>query len=287
MAVLLSGDSVLSRAGTRPWLWFNILSIDAPLVAIAWQVWFARCFQVTLSPVVVVTLALTVWMIYAADRLLDVRHSGNAELATDRHRFHREHAGSILVGVGLCFISLSLSAMMLSPMLLRDGLALSAVVLVYFLSVHLLPGVMAGLCPKEMAVGIVFALGTALAPCAQLQHSRELILPVSLFACLCFLNCSAIEVWEGSDVTKCYSSSTHFFTLWLVQHLRLLATLVAIAGVIALVVSRVHAVFAAIIVSALAFVWLDVERERLSPDLLRVLTDAALLSPVLLLPGLH
>ena len=36
--------------------------------------------------------------------------------------------------------------------------------------------------------------------------------------------------------------------------------------------------------SAIAFVWLDRSRLRLSPDALRVLADAALLSPIFFLP---
>ena len=77
----------------RPlWIWPNLLSLDAPLVALAWfwifkQVWLVRYHQPTLPWF----LALAVWCIYVADRLMDSRgkrrESGSAPL---RHRFHRQ-----------------------------------------------------------------------------------------------------------------------------------------------------------------------------------------------------
>jgi hypothetical protein len=39
--------------------------------------------------------------------------------------------------------------------------------------------------------------------------------------------------------------------------------------------------------SALGFLWLDVEREHLPINLVRVLADVPLLSPLILLLGLH
>jgi hypothetical protein len=65
--------------------------------------------------------------------------------------------------------------------------------------------------------------------------------------------------------------------------MRLVSVLIAIAGLIFFTALPVHMVFAAIFVSALAFLWLDAERDRLSADLLRVLADVPLLSPLLLL----
>ncbi len=56
---------------TRLWLWPNLLSLDAPIVAVLWQILFARCFQVPVDALAALLLLLTVWLIYAADRTLD------------------------------------------------------------------------------------------------------------------------------------------------------------------------------------------------------------------------
>jgi hypothetical protein len=60
--------------GAQPvWLWMNLLSLDAPLVALVWQDLLARCYGTLLLPAGRTVLGLTVWAIYIADRLMDVR----------------------------------------------------------------------------------------------------------------------------------------------------------------------------------------------------------------------
>src|SRR5580693_2859359 len=72
------------------WLWFNLLSLDAPLIALVWQDFLARCYPTLLLPVGRGALGLTVWAVYLADRLLDVRHVASA-IESSRHRFYRRH----------------------------------------------------------------------------------------------------------------------------------------------------------------------------------------------------
>lgn len=287
MPVLLSGATPSARTRARPWLWFNLLSIDAPLVAVAWQLLFARCFRIAIAPLSVATLGMTVWMIYAADRLLDVRDGKVMPFTTERHRFHRDHAGGISLAVVLCFVALLFTATRLNPALLRNGLVLSVVVALYFGAIHLVPKWISGLYPKEMAVGVVFALGAALAPWSRLHQSGPFVVPVVLLALLCFLNCAAIETWEWRRLGGLGSSRPHIISLWLVTHFRVLAGLIAFVGLALFILSSAHTVFAAVIVSALAFLWLDLKRDRLSINLLRVLADVPLLSPLLLLVRLH
>ena len=68
-AVPIRAESASEPA--RIWLWPNLLSLDAPLVAVVWQVMFARCFQVPVDTVAAALLLLTVWLVYSADRTLD------------------------------------------------------------------------------------------------------------------------------------------------------------------------------------------------------------------------
>lgn len=48
-----------------PWLWPNLLSLDAPVVAVAWQWLFARVFGADLPAVFHLILGLSVWCIWA------------------------------------------------------------------------------------------------------------------------------------------------------------------------------------------------------------------------------
>ena len=61
------------------WLYPNLLSLDAPLVAVAWLHVFARTWRLDYHPwEAYVTLGLAVWVIYVADRLLDVSMLGGS-----------------------------------------------------------------------------------------------------------------------------------------------------------------------------------------------------------------
>src|SRR5579864_3623593 len=75
---------------SRPWLWPNLLSLDAPIVALLWQILFTRCFRAPLNPVASALLAFAVWLIYVADRTLDVQGAA-CEPLTSRHLFYRLH----------------------------------------------------------------------------------------------------------------------------------------------------------------------------------------------------
>src|SRR5262245_62998456 len=80
------GSSLPTR--THFWLWPNLLSLDAPAVALLWQVFFVRCFHASVGAESAVLLGVAVWLIYAADRMLDAwRGAGKSA----RHEFYRRH----------------------------------------------------------------------------------------------------------------------------------------------------------------------------------------------------
>jgi hypothetical protein len=137
----------------------------------------------------------------------------------------------------------------------------------YFAAVHLLPLRW----PKEAAVAVLFALGASLAVWTRVRTAWD-VLTVLLFCCLCWINCLAIEQWEHEGEQGSHRWPVGAF-----------AAGVALVAVLLLSEQRPILGFAEA-ASALAFVWLDRSRLRLSPDALRVLADVALLSPIFFLP---
>jgi hypothetical protein len=73
------------------WLWINVLSLDAPLVAVIWQAALARVHRVVLQPGCYIALGLAVWVIYMADRVIDSFGKTEGCLLTARHVFYRRH----------------------------------------------------------------------------------------------------------------------------------------------------------------------------------------------------
>jgi len=257
----LHNKGVDTPAPTRLWLWPNLLSLDAPVVAVLWQVFFARCFHVPIEPAAVVLLLLTVWLIYAADRTLDAR---KGDCHSPRHEFYRRHWKTLLpVWCAALALAAWLAVEWLPARLFLRGAILLGVVAVYFGLVHL----GRRRWPKEAAVGVLFALGASLIAWNRVQTAADAA-TILLFSGLCWMNCVAIEKWETGDA--------HWSP-------RVAAVLLGgIAGV--LLYAHRPMLGGAEMASAFAFVWLGRARPRLSADVVRVLADVALLSPVLFLP---
>lgn len=81
------------------WLWFHVLSLEAPLVAVLWQRALAYAHGIRLTPLLDVGLALACWVIYVIDRTLDT-FSVKAGAPLDlRHAFYQRHRCILMGGV--------------------------------------------------------------------------------------------------------------------------------------------------------------------------------------------
>ncbi len=162
-----------------------------------------------------------------------------------------------------------------------------AAVTVYLVIVHTAPERLRRLWPKEVAVGVLFTLGTCLATWSLAGDvvatglRQTLITPALLFAALCSLNCIAIEFWEWRRGEK--TATIHPLTAWVGKRLPWLALAIAASSLVLLPFEPPRPVFMAALLSAGTFAWLSTRSDSLPLDTLRLLADAALLSPVLLL----
>ena len=110
----------------------NILSIDVATGAVCCAAWFAVLFEVNLRPYALISLGLTVWIIYTIDHLLDARKV-KEPASTDRHRFHQENF-TLLFGVVVLAIVLDLFfVFFIRRIVFQSGIILSCIMVVYFL----------------------------------------------------------------------------------------------------------------------------------------------------------
>src|ERR1700679_1878644 len=96
-------------------LW-HLLSLDAPTVAALWTWFIARANHIHLPPSSILAMAVAVWMLYAADRLMDARlmdtrlmdtrqmntslhKPAPSEELEARHYFHHRHRTAFLTGI--------------------------------------------------------------------------------------------------------------------------------------------------------------------------------------------
>ncbi len=246
------------------WLWPNLLSLDAPAVAVIWQLLFARSFQVRVPWPATVLLAACVWMIYVADRLLDAIAS---RPSTARHFFHRSHFRSFLLCFGLCALgAFGLLSTKIDSGVRSAGVPMAAAMAAYFTLVHAAPRAWRKLWPKELAIAILFALGTCLPVYAEAPGAGPAMLPpLALFASLCWINAVAIDRWERKQAA-----------VWLVP-----LALTASGFALALSLSGHLWLYCAAASAAASLAWLTQRREHIPLDQRRVLADAVLAAPAL------
>jgi hypothetical protein len=88
---------------------FNLLNLDVVVGAVISALYFAKLLAAKVNVFGILALGLTVWIIYTADRLLDVKKM-SATPTSERHKFHQKNYNilffllvivTILVGISI------------------------------------------------------------------------------------------------------------------------------------------------------------------------------------------
>jgi hypothetical protein len=269
------------EASVPLWLWPNLLSLDAPLVAVLWQGFLAHRFSLPLRPAGRLVLGLTVWAIYLLDRLMDARKPPVKECDEPaRHRYYRRRFKPMAALLAAVVVADAWIAILwLRPAILRGGLIPLAGVLAYLAIFHLWSHSVK--IPKEISAAVLFTAGTFLTawttiPCLSLAW------PAVAFFVLCLANMIAIEAWEWRELrneSPALHRPLHPLTRWLA---RTYLFWVPVAVVVCVLKGR-NEWYTSIAVSAGACALLFWFGRRLSLEARRALVDGVLLSPILFL----
>lgn len=180
------------------WMIPHYLGLDAVAVAVVWQAAATRHLHTQTKWSGVLALALSVFCIYLGDRLRDSFFIDAR--ARPRHLFVRSHR-TLLVCVFLAALAAgaTLAAYLVWWPVLRSGLALTPLILLYFAYTHIRGEFTEGGWLKECTVGFVFSAGVFLAPVLRAEAWNATALCMALgFAILCTLNCLAIAWYENA-----------------------------------------------------------------------------------------
>ena len=276
--VKLQPAETLSATWRPSWLarW-HLLSLDAPTVAVTWTCFVAHAAHVRLPPAVPAAMFLAVWIVYAADRLLDGISS--TDISEARHRFHHRHRRQFiatLIAAATLLIPLTLAIPLPD---LKQYLGLAALFLLWFGAVHLHNSRL----PKELLPGF-FCAAAAFIPVWQTAGFRHFALPALLYCVLITLNCWCIYSWEHDDSTNAHIS-TRLGLRWLKEfHI---ATVLTSLGALPFVEPALAPIFLAIALSAMLLIGLNHLRPRLDPTTLRAAADLVLLTPLLFMASLR
>ncbi|HEY1422273.1 MAG TPA: hypothetical protein VGF20_02385 [Candidatus Acidoferrum sp.] len=269
------------------WMWWNLLSLDAPSVAVLWAVLFARASGTHLPFAESMALGFSVWTVYVCDRLLDSWRISDSPVLQARHRFCHQHTSSFVAALLLAAGYLAWIVSQLPRQEVTNGVKVAAVIAAYLLCVHAKAGRLARYVPKEIFVGIVFAVGTTLSVWSQARHySWFFLVQSSLFAILCTLNCASIEYWETESVRSSWWSSPNLLMRLAGSRLNSLylgaAGSALLAAMFFYTLLQSPSVLLAVAAGALSLLLINCKSADLSKDALRVLADAALVVPAIL-----
>lgn len=251
-----------SRKNETPclWQWPNVLGIDAALIAVSWY-WLQLPAEKALPGMPALVLALSVWLTYLADRLLDVRKKNYREINSLRHRFVFRHAKILWIfwSILLLFnLAIALSSLG-KPQLMR-GLLLLLATLIYIFTAQKLKSTQ---WIKEFAVGVIFTAGIVIF-LEYLPKWSMLLMLVLLFTG----NCLVVSETERLKETNPRQRLTRIRMLTIAT----------------LSVASILATFTApIALSALLLIWgIYLWHHKLSLETARIVTDVSLLIPPLL-----
>lgn len=133
---------------------FNLLSLDVALGAIISALYFSKLLIIKPGVYSIITLGLTVWTIYTADRLLDVRNA-KGPATTDRHKFHQRYQSKLWFSIVLVVLIIAALLFMLPTAVFMGGILLAVMTGLYlFLHNKLLV--------KEFVIAILYTIGILL-----------------------------------------------------------------------------------------------------------------------------
>lgn len=276
------------NGGNTPplWLWPNLLGLDAPAVAVSWQLLFSRVFGTGFPIVLHLILGLSVWCIYLADRLYDTVRTDEAVAGTGRLIFTRRHFKPLAVALGIASAAnLALIIRYVPEKLILSGLVTAFLLGIYY-AIRLGGGArLVSLIPREILCGMLFSLGCVITPHAYAAPGTaglQFWLAAAFFGFACSANCILISIWEREEDLAANDQSFATASPRIVRHIGAAIVLIGACS-LALAYSSSWGIHLAVALSACAQSIVLHFDDRLSKPMLRVLGDAVLLTPLLFL----
>lgn len=178
----------------------NALSLDVVAGAVISTLFFARLLAVKMPTEIMVTLALAVWTIYTFDHLWDAYRSKHPML-TFRHQIHQKHFRKLAFMTVLSLLTGLFLMQGLPGTTISYGIAISLMVLFYFLITGWLSTTT--IYHKEILIALIYTGGVLVGPLSLRHHPispTEVVLMVQ-FLLLAFVNLLIFAYYE-SDIDR-------------------------------------------------------------------------------------
>ena len=270
----------MSKAIARAYQLVSILSLDVVAGAVVCALFFIKVLhtQITYS---LIPLALTVWIIYTTDHLLDARRIGH--LATSpRHMFHQLHFNKLRVAILLVGMLDLLSLLFVTRAVVMGGMFLALLVAVIIIMQRALPWM------REIVVSVLYTCGVLLPAIAQARISYTVAHSL-LFIQFSLVALTNLLLLSWLDRESDFKDGLTSFTLIAGQRMTqvLIWTSFALCMILTMVqVFQKTLMWPAVVVGAMEVVLLFIYAGRQRPDRLllqRMIGDGVFILPVLYL----
>ena len=165
------------------WSYLSISAMDAPLISIAWYLYFAQnLLNISLNIQHCLILGVSVWLGYMADRLFDIRFKKEAQLISLRHQFCKENEFKLWILWLIILIPITIFSL---NTLNNDKIFAGLILILFILLYNCLNQCFSRKrFPKEICVAALFSYGTLFLIENPLKIEEFIHLTL-----ICFLNC--------------------------------------------------------------------------------------------------
>ena len=177
---------------------FHFLSLDIVLGALASSCFAAQLFGRNPGWVWWLTLAMTVWLLYTGDHMLDAwKHRKKVE--REMHFFMLKNRKVLRFSLGaVALVDSMLIINLLDKMLMKYALVLAGLVLLFYAMRHVFRKNKVLRIPGEVFVLILYMAGTWLGPAVVFEHSFEAAhgMIALIFAGVLLMNLGVISLYD-------------------------------------------------------------------------------------------
>jgi hypothetical protein len=182
----------------RIYRYFHYLGLDIVLGALASSCFAARLFESSPGVIWWITLALTVWLLYTGDHMLDAwKH--RKKVQREMHYFLLKHRRWVIYCLGLVtVVDFMLVLNLLDQELFKYALILAGLVLLFYAMRHIFRKNRFLFLPGEVFVLLLYLGGTWLGPAASAEGGFETSqgLVTLIFAGVLLMNLGVISLYD-------------------------------------------------------------------------------------------
>lgn len=178
--------------------YLHFLSLDIVLGALASSCFAARLFGADPGLIWWITLALTVWLLYTADHMLDaLKHRKKIE--RELHYFMMKNRKTLIYTMGVVAVAdVMLILNLMDHELMKYGLVLAGLVLLFYAMRHVFKKNRAFIIPGEFFVLLLYMAGTWLGPAVARGSGFEVShgMIALFFAGMLLVNLGVISLYD-------------------------------------------------------------------------------------------